>query len=125
MNTNRTNQIVEAINNMAQSELISLNNTYCQCCNIESEVYGNDEDFFATFFPNAGDGLKVAQAVHFGSYNYSHDWVRFNGYGNLESIANFGIEELCELPQTIAEYVSENETEFANLFDFTEIADAE
>lgn len=125
MNANRIKQIVDAINNMTESELINLNNTYCQCCNIDSEVYGNDEDFFATFFPNAGDGLKVAQAVHFGNYNYSHDWVRFNGYGNLESIATFGLDDLCESVQVIAEYVSENESEFSDLFDFTEIAEAE
>jgi len=110
--------IIDQIENFTSSELVELNNAYCQSCNIpDSEVYANDEEFFEIFYPNAGDGLKVAQAVHFGDYNYSHDWVRFNGYGNLETIYSFGTEDLCELVSVIAERIIECPEDFDNIFD--------
>jgi hypothetical protein len=120
------NQILNAINSATENELIDINNAYCQACNMhDSEVYENDEEFFNVFYPNAGDGLKVARAVFYGDYNYSHDWVKFNGYGNLESISCFGIEDLCELPETMAEYIAENFEEFNNLNVFSDIEETE
>lgn len=110
--------IIEQIENLTESQLVELNNTYCQSCSIyDSEVFSNDEEFFEMFYPNAGDGLKVAQAVHFGDYNYSHNWVTFNGYGNLKSIYSFGVDDLCELVSVIAEYVLENSEEFEHILD--------
>lgn len=113
-----TETILDKINEMNKSQLVELNNAYCQSANYyESEVYNNDEDFFETFYPNAGDGLKVAQAVFYGDYNYSHQYVKFNGYGNLESIDYFEVSDLCELPEVMAEYIFENFSDFEYLFD--------
>ena len=109
--------IKKAIYDLTESQLIELNNTYCQSTGAyDSEVYNNDEDFFSTFYPNPGDGLKVAQAIFYGEYNYSHDYVKFNGYGNLESINYFEVSDLCELPSTIAEYIEDNFSDFEHLF---------
>jgi len=119
-------QIIELINNMDQNELVQLNNLYCQSANIyDSEVFSNDEEFFSLFFPNAGDGLKVAQAVFYGDYNYSHDWVSFNGYGNLQSYCYFTTDDLCELVSTIAEYIEENADDFSDLIDVSELTEEE
>jgi hypothetical protein len=120
------NQILNAINSATENELIDINNAYCQACNMhDSEVFENDEEFFNLFYPNAGDGLKVAQAVFYGDYNYSHDWVKFNGYGNLESISYFEIKDLCEFPETMAEYIAENFEEFNHLDVFSNIEETE
>jgi hypothetical protein len=120
------NQIIELINNMNQNELVELNNLYCQSANIyDNEVFSNDEEFFAMFFPNAGDGLKVAQAVFYGDYNYSHDWVTFNGYGNLQSYGYFTTDELCELVSVIAEYIEENPDDFSSLINIDELQETE
>ena len=114
----KTKSILSQINEFNESQLIELNNIYCQSAGYyDNEIYNNDEDFFSTFYPNPGDGLKVAQAIHFGDYNYSHEFVTFNGYGNLESIACFEIENLCELPQVMAQYIADNFSEFEHLFD--------
>ena len=110
--------IIDQIENLTSSELVALNNLYCQSCNMyDSEVYANDEEFFQVFYPNAGDGLKVAQAVTFGNYNYNDDWVRFNGYGNLETIYDFSTEDLVDLVSVIAEYVLEHTEEFEDVLD--------
>jgi hypothetical protein len=119
-------QILEAILSADENELVYINNTYAQSCNMhDSEIYGNDEDFFATFYPNVGDGLRVAQAVFYGDYNYSHDFVKFNGYGNLESISYFGTNDLCESIETMAEYIAENFEEFNHLDIFSDIEETE
>ena len=42
-------EIIMAINNMDDHELVQLNNEYCYSINApDSEIFGNDEDFFET-----------------------------------------------------------------------------
>lgn len=117
----KTEQLTEQIENLSESELIQLNNTYCQCCNIGSEVWINDEEFFETFFSGSSP-YEVLQCAHFGDYNLSYDYVKFNGYGNLESFDSFDVDDLCEYPSVIAEYALENESDFDHIlnFDFEE-----
>ena len=116
---NKVKNIIEQINSMDTNELIDLNNTYCNSANIsDSEIYENGEEFFNMFFE--GDVMRAIQATHYGDYNYSHDWVRFNGYGNLDSIQYMSPDDLCECVETMAEYISENENDFTHLFEFIE-----
>ena len=113
--------IINQINGLNESDLVALNNAYCESCNIDGYIYSNDEEFFTLFYPNAGDGLKVAQAVFYGDYNYSHDWVTFNGYGNLQSYLYIDENALCELVSVIAEYIAENPHEFSHILDLSDI----
>ena len=55
----------------------------------------------------------VARAIFYGDYNYSHNWVRFNGYGNLETFNWFEVKDLCELVPTMAEYIVETFQDFS------------
>jgi hypothetical protein len=48
------------------------------------DVHENDEDFFNTYFD--GNPMEAVRAAHYGSYSYNDDYVRFDGYGNLESL---------------------------------------
>jgi hypothetical protein len=117
-------QILDAIYSANTSQLIDINNTYCQSCNMyDDEIYNNDEEFFEMFYPNAGDGLKVAQAVFYGNYNYSHNYVRFNGYGNLESMEYISADNLCEWVDTMAEYIADNFNEFSHIDVFSDITE--
>lgn len=45
--------------------------------------YNNDDDFFAMVFGT--NVLDAVRAVCYGDYRYSDDYVKFDGYGNLES----------------------------------------
>ncbi|QQO40980.1 hypothetical protein 015DV002_23 [Bacillus phage 015DV002] len=51
----------------------------------------NDEDFFNAHFRDNPEG--AVRAVCFGDYNYSDEYVRFDGYGNLESFTSWQVEE--------------------------------
>ena len=65
----------------------------------------NDEDFFECYFENK---IEVARAICYGDYNYTDDYVRFNGYGNLESFSEYDmIEELKDSIDEIVENLIE------------------
>ena len=65
----------------------------------------NDENFFECYFENK---IEVARAICYGDYNYTDDYVRFNGYGNLESFSEYDmIEELKDSIDEIIENLIE------------------
>lgn len=47
-----------------------------------------DDDFFDAYF--TGDPQEAARAVFFGNIeNWMDEYIRFNGYGNLESVSDW------------------------------------
>ena len=55
------------------------------------EYWNNDDDFFNTFFYN--NPTEAVRSAYYGDYNYCDDYVRFNGYGNLESFNDYDLEK--------------------------------
>ena len=55
------------------------------------DAHHNDEEFFEVFFH--GNPMEAVRASHYGEYEYTDDYVRFNGYGNLESLSEYEYEE--------------------------------
>lgn len=108
-------QIIEEMKDMDECELVELNNIYCAEIqnNPDNGICANDEEFFEML---GWSGLRVAQAIHFGEYKYSDQWVTFDGYGNLVSYSFIRPEDLCDLVETIAEGIEENFTLFEHLF---------
>ena len=47
-------------------------------------VYENDDEFFQIYFESKV--MEAVRAVSYGDYNYMEEYVRFNGYGNIESL---------------------------------------
>jgi hypothetical protein len=81
--------------NLSDSEKLSHWNEYCSANRSDDQIFDFDDDFFDMFFE--GKPGDAARAVHFGSVNWSDDYITFNGYGNLESISN------------VNDYIDENE----------------
>ena len=72
------------------------------------EVYENDADFFKMFFTNP---MEAVRATQFGNYNYSDDYVKFNGYGNLDSCSEWELlEDLRNNIDEIVDLLIENES---------------
>lgn len=60
----------------------------------------NDEDFFNIYFHN--NPMEAVRSVSFGEYNFNDEYVRFNGYGNLETLDEYGLyRELRENKEDI------------------------
>ena len=55
------------------------------------DYWDNDEEFFNTFFYN--NPTEAVRSAYYGDYNYCDDYVRFNGYGNLESFNDYKLEK--------------------------------
>lgn len=70
-------------------------------------VYENVGDFFETFF--RGDILEAIRAAVFGNYRYTDEFVRFDGYGNLESFSGFEFEsDFYDAIQEIVDWIIDN-----------------
>jgi hypothetical protein len=108
--------IIEEINCFDNDQMVQLNNEYCDQQNYpDDQIYSNDANFFADVY--VGDVMEAVRAVSYGDYNYFHDWVKLNGYGNLESMNVIDEDDLCESIDTIAEEVADNFHNYDHLFD--------
>ena len=72
------------------------------------DVYENDEEFFNMFFE--GKPAELARAIYYGDFNYNDEYIKFNGYGNLESLSEYEYEEMLEenieeITENLIEYV--------------------
>lgn len=117
-------QIIDTIKTFNDEELIQLNNEYCESINaMDDTIYSNDSEFLEMAFGTNVDA--VARAIFYGDYNYSHNWVRFDGYGNLQTFNWFGVDDLCEFVRTIAEYIFDTFQDFSQFdeIDFHNIED--
>ena len=82
--TRNLESVMEYLEGLSNDELVSIHNEYCQSTgNSDDEIYNNDEDFFNTFYE--GDVMGALRATNYGEWSFSHDYVQFNGYANLES----------------------------------------
>lgn len=110
-------KITEQIENMSSADLIALNNAYCDSASYSDDrIYDNDEDFLNENFSSISEAVRAAS---YGEYHYNHDYVKFNGYGNLESLSSIGTEDLVESVSTIIDYAIENQNDF-DMLDFGE-----
>ena len=55
------------------------------------EYWDNDEEFFNTFFYN--NPSEAVRSAYYGDYNYCDKYVKFDGYGNLKSVDEYGLEK--------------------------------
>lgn len=76
----------------------------------EERAYYWEEDFFDTFFNSKEE---VARATFFGNIqNWTDEYIRFNGYGNLESLNEYQYEKEIEgLESEIVEQAEELQNE--------------
>lgn len=58
-------------------------------------VMENDEEFFDMYFE--GKPAEAVRAAYYGNYNYMDEYVRFNSYGNLESLNQWKLEQEIEM----------------------------
>ena len=64
------------------------------------DFWENDEEFFNTFFNNP---MEAIRATYYGNYNYNDDYVKFNGYGNIDSYSEY--ERIEEIKDSIDDIV--------------------
>lgn len=108
-------KIIEEINAFDSDELVNLNNWYCDETDCpDDQIYSNDANFFADYFD--GNVLEAVRAVSYGEYNYTHDYVKFNGYGNLETMDRIDTDDLVDSVEAMAEEIADNFSNYDHFF---------
>ena len=83
---NTYDAIKEHFENLDDYDIVQAHNQRCENTNcMDDEIHYNDDEFFEVYFTKPIDAVRAA---NYGEYNYSDTWVKFNGYGNLESFDN-------------------------------------
>ena len=101
--------IVEYLNEeCSKEELIYLHNTMCDEYNyFDNQIFVHDEEFYNTFFADRPD--EAVRAAFYGEIRWCDEYIKFNGYGNLETF-NDPTEEIDET--LIAECILERPGSF-------------
>lgn len=87
------------------NELVNLFNDYCDDNNYDVDrIYAFDESTINELFSDPWEALRSA---HFGDINFTDDYFQFNGYGNIETLADWQIENDLDW-SAVAEWLSEN-----------------
>ena len=99
-------QIMETLEGMSTKELVEVHNKYCDAYNdMDNQIYENDEYFLDEHFSCPSE---LARAICYGEYDYTDDYVMFDGYGNLKTFDNVTNHAMIE---DIADYVADMEDE--------------
>ena len=80
-------------------EVVSELNSWNSCLD-NLDFWENDEEFFNTFFDNP---MEAIRATYYGNYNYNDEYVKFNGYGNIDSYSEY--ERIEEIKDNIDDIV--------------------
>lgn len=75
-------KLKEALNNESDEEVIDKWNEYCNDNSSDDQIYENTDDQLEELFSKVG---QCVRAIFYGDYDYSHKYIQFNGYANLES----------------------------------------
>ena len=59
------------------------------------DIWENDEEFFNINFNDRP--MEAVRAVFYGNYKYNDDYVRFNAYGNIESLDQWELNKEVEI----------------------------
>jgi hypothetical protein len=97
------------LEDLDERQVFDLWNNYARENNPDDEIFDNDEDFFDTFF--SGRVMEAIRSISYGDYTYSHDYVKFNGYGNLESFSSYDLMEYIDIDE-LANDILENEQNY-------------
>jgi len=116
----RIDKIKQALKGLEPEDKIDLHNLRNREMGYsDDEIYPNDEDFFNMYYSN--DPYNAVQRAVYGNYQPMHDYVMFDGYGNLKSLDTYELEKYMS-DDEIAEFLDENEQ---YIEDYLEVEDEE
>lgn len=108
---------VEKFNELPIDTKIAIYREYCiEYGDPDETLEYFDEEFFNIYFENKP--MEAARAVFFGNIeNWADDYIKFNAYGNLESVSEYtaeniiedNIEEIFEYKEIWQDYIEDDE----------------
>lgn len=113
----KVDELTSKLLDLDEDKLITIYNEFLRENEYDS-YFENDEDTLLLLF---GDNvLEGIRATHFGNYNYNDDYVKFNGYNNLDSYnASYIVDEALKDKQ-FKLWLFENYSEHDEVGEFIE-----
>lgn len=112
--------IKEEISYLNFGTLLEAYNEYCSFNSYE-EFFINEEETFTTFFENMTD---IIRATQYGNYNLYDEYIKFNGYGNLDSYSEEEIRDEILNDNSFIGFILEH-LEGCEFINFDEVTDYE
>lgn len=90
-------RFTEEFKNLSNNEKIAIYNEYClEHGDSDNMLCNFDDEFFNMFFEGK-EPIEICRATFFGHINSWYDgYIRFNAYGNLESLDEYDAVEEAE-----------------------------
>ena len=95
-------RILERINEMEAADLIQIHNEYCEAVNAcDDYIYSMDD---LDMLCSGQDAHWIACRAIFGDFNASDDYIKFNGYGNFQTLNDYNASRYIYVDD-IADYI--------------------
>ena len=90
-------KFTEEFKNLTDREKIAIYNEYClEHGDSDEMLYDFDKEFFEMAFEGK-EPMEICRATFFGNItSWSDEYIRFNAYGNLESLSEYDAVEVAE-----------------------------
>jgi hypothetical protein len=87
--------IKENISNLSYYEIMAIHNQYCEIVSYNDDIiFENDAYIINELFSEPFEALR---SMYYGQYSPNHEFFKFNGYGNLESIEDYNIIDYIDI----------------------------
>lgn len=105
----------DLFNDLDSETKVSIFNAYASEYRPDDQLFDFDEDFLNTYFI---DPASCARALFFGDVkNWCDEYIRFNGYGNLESLSKYEVDDyinnyvddIFNHPEIWCDYIDDDE----------------
>lgn len=107
--------IIEQLNEMDDANHVEVHNTYCNLIDDnDGIIHYNDLGGLQMLLGDGEGYLSIACRVFYGSYNPNHEYVKLDGYANLESFDD-PTEHISK--SDMVDTIMENLEEFEHLLD--------
>ena len=104
-------KIIDLIQEMNKADAVALHNEYCyETNNFDDEIFDIDR---LDEICSGQDAYWLACRIFYGDFNPNYDHFKFNGYGNLQSIAPYNVFVYIDETE-IADYIIENDNDLYN-----------
>lgn len=104
-------KVLEWLTTLENNELVAVWNSYAYEHDTDNIIYNFNDEFFNEYFT---DTMEAVRAWHFGPENNSWNapYIKFNGYGNLETLYGDCDELDCYFDDDFLDYIIENADDY-------------
>lgn len=107
--------IKENILNLSYYEIMAIHNQYCELVSYHDDIiFENDAYIINELF---SEPFEAIRSMYYGDYSPNHEFFKFNGYGNLQSIADYNLLDYVDI-KGIVQNIIEDPYNYMDIVNF-------